>query len=1122
MRKHLLILFISLFATCVAFAQVTTSSISGVVVDEKGQTVPGATVTAIHNPTGTNYVTSTRADGRFNLPNIRIGGPYTVKVKFLGYNEYSADNITLALGDDYKVKAKLQSTSTQLAEVKINGVQDKIINANRTGQVTTVTRAQIEALPTVTRSIYDYTKLEPTANGANFGGRNSQFNSITIDGALFNNSFGLASTLGGQTNAQPISLDAVEQIQVNISPYDVTQGRFAGTGINLVTKSGTNEFKGSAYYYFRNTNLVGQKAGPFTLAVPPPVDYHQQGFSIGGPIIKNKVFLFLSAEQERISDPATTITALRPGQSASPGNISQAPYDSLTKVQNFLQSKYNFSAGPFEAYPVLTQSDKIAAKLDININKSNTLSIKYFYLKSLRDAIPSGRGPNATTNLPMLSSYYTINNNFNSGIAELNTRFSSKLANKFTIGYQALRDFRSSHSDGTTEFGYEQFTAFNKLNTDTYQISDNLTYFAGKHQIDLGAAYELNQYENGFAPQYYGAYVFNGLKDFVNSANHANDGGPTQVYAKSYLESYSAEPDGSFPYARYHSATYSLYIQDKFQVTDQFRLTYGLRADLPTTGVNNAEKNPYVQNLTLLRDGLQPDVSAYPQTRIQLSPRLGFNWDVTGDASTQIRGGAGIFSGPPPAVYISNQASNNGVQFGQISVTSLNNPGDSHLIFQHDINANRPAAGAAAANTSYSLSTVAADFKYPKNLRTDLAIDQKIFWGMTGTVEFLFTKDINGVFMQNLTVPSTGTTYAGSDNRIHYEYNYTNPANGKPAVGNTVYPRLTSASGASLNTAANPNITSAYYLLNTSKGYTYNITAQVQKNTKYLNLTAAITHGDSRNVNDGGSTAGGQWSSRTVNGDPNENTTGYSAFYFPDRFIASFAYHREYAKYFATSVGLTLEVVTPGVNSYTYNNGNFDFAGDGVNNNLMYIPKDASDIILVPDSKTDLRTGTNTLNSPNGNPNSLVAPGTNVLYSQLSNYINQDPELYKLRGSYAERNGLVTPSSQIYNFNFTQKFFIQSGKVRNTLQFEINILNVGNLLNRNWGNFKFANQTQPLKFQGVYQNALVPTDPNIGKPMFSFPYFDNASQTPLTTTFGNGTGAGSRSQAQIGLRYIFN
>ncbi|OJW18042.1 MULTISPECIES: TonB-dependent receptor [unclassified Mucilaginibacter] len=1091
MRKFLLLLLLS-FTTAFTFAQVTTSSISGTVVDEKGAPLPGVTVQAFHAPTGTNYGTVTRADGRYNLPNLRIGGPYTVTFKFIGFNPSTQENITLSLGQDFKIDTKMLPTSTQLSEITVTSKQNKVINNSRTGSQEIVTRAQIDRLPTISRSIYDYTKLTPTANGTSFGGRNGNGNNLTVDGALFNNSFGLSNTLGGQANSQPISLDAIEQIQVSVSPFDVTQGRFAGTGINTVTKSGTNEFKGSVYLYKRTAGLVGLKTLTTTVA-KPSIDYNQRGISLGGPIIKNKLFFFISGEQERIKDPATSYTALRDGQTAG-GSISQASYNDLTTLSNFLKKTYNYDPGAFENYQLRTQSDKIAAKLDWNIDKNNTLSLKYFYLKSFRDVPPSSSGAQGTRSpglvgLPFFSSYYTINNNFNIGIAELNTRISDKYANKLTVGYQALRDFRQSPGGGAfplvdilnpqgtgtlTSFGYEPFTANNVLNTDTYQFSDQFTIFAGKHEINIGTQNELNKFKNGFAPNYNGLYRFNSLADFYASANT----GATN--AVRYAYQYSALPDGSFPFAYIKAYTIGLYAQDKWQVNENFKLTYGLRADMPVYNTKS-DFNANAAALTGFRDGYQVNTAQYPKTRIQLSPRVGFNWDVNGQGNTQLRGGVGIFTGPVPYVYISNQASNNGVQFGSYTLV----PGqagvlatDSRLAFNPDVNANRPKA--AAANAQYNLAIIDKNFKFPSNFRANVAVDQKLPFGVIGTLEGIYSKDINGVYYQNVALPSTGYTFVGSDNRVRYS-------------STTVYPSITLPNGANGNTATNPNITDAILLKNTNKGYTYSITGQLQRTFKEFYFNVAYTYSDSRTVNDGGSIAQSTWRDRSVSGDPNANVTSYSNFYQPNRIIASASYRKQYLNHLTTSIGLTYEAANNGVASYVYSG---DVNGDGqTSNDLIYVPKDANDIVLVKDNASDPRTVSQT-------------------YAQLDAYINQDPYLSKRRGKYAERNGLVLPYFHLVNFNFTQDLYQTTGKIKNTLQFEFNIINLGNFLNAAWGNFKFVNRTTLLTYKGI--------DPATGRPTYSFPYFDNTNQVPLTNSFGNGVSQLSRWQAQFGLRYIFN
>lgn len=1102
MRKYLLLFIFSLSMFNIVYGQVTTtSSMSGTVVDEKGQTLPGVTILAIHTPTGTNYSTVSRPDGRYNLANLRVGGPYIIKFSFLGYNPYTEPNVMLTLGQDFKLSVKLDPSNTQLQEVRVTGTQNKVINNSRTGAQEIVTRSQIDRLPTINRSIYDYTKLTPSANGQSFGGRNNSFNSLTVDGALFNNSFGLASTLGGQTNSQPISLDAIDQIQVAVNPFDVTLGRFAGTGINTVTKSGTNEFKGTAYYYKRTTGLQGSHVGEGIDVAKAPIDYNQRGLSLGGPLVKNKLFFFISGEQERENDPGTTYTALRPGQTAG-GTVSQASFNQLDSLRTFLKTKYGYDAGAFEDYQLRTQSDKITTKIDWNINDKNTLSVKYFYLKSLRDVYPSNSGAPGgnrqpgTTTLPFFSSFYTINNNFNILIGELNTRFSSSVANKLTIGYQALRDFRTSPGGGAfplvdiqsgtstskdlTAFGYEPFTANNVLNTDIYQLSDNVTIYKGKHEFNLGTSNEIDHFKNGFAPNYNGAYVFSSLADFYNSANNG------ATTANQYSYRYSALPDGSFPFARISAITVGLFAQDKWQLTDRFKLTYGLRADVPFYSVAS-QANPNALALTF-RDGVHLDVSQFPKTRIQLSPRIGFNYDVNGDGNTQVRGGLGIFTGPTPYVWISNQASNNGVQFGSYTLQ----PGkagilqsDPRLAFNPDPNANRPQAGSAAANTQYNLAVVDQNFKNPKNFRGDIALDQKLPWGIIGTLEFMYSKDINAVYMENVALPSTGTALAGPDSRLVYS-------------GTTLFPAITDpVTRQNLNTAANPNISDAELMVNTSKGYTYDATIELQKTAKEFSFTLAYTHADSRSVNDGGSIAQSIWSQRPVSGDPNSDVTSYSGFYEPNRIIASVSYRKEYAKNLATSIGLTYEAANSGVASYTYSG---DLNNDGVRgNDLIFIPKTQSDIVLVPNGNTDTRT-------------------PDELWNQLNAYINQDPYLSKHRGQYAQRNGLLLPFFNQINLNITQDIFVSTGKVRNTLQLEFNIINLGNMLNRNWGDYKFVNSTQFLSFQKIAPAG----DPNAGKPEFSFPYFNAATKAPLTQTFGEGTSIASRWQAQFGLRYIFN
>ncbi len=1065
------------------FAQETTAEIQGIITEQQGSPLAGATITAIHTPTGTKYTTISRKDGRYSLSNVRVGGPYDITVSFVGFKEEKSSDISLLLGQSFKADFSLSPAAGELKEVVITaGRSDKIFNKNRTGSSEVINRQQIDRLPTINRSINDFTRLTPTANSnatygtSSFAGRANSYNNLTVNGASFNNTFGLAAGLGGQTNSQPISIDALDQIQVNIAPYDVTLGSFTGAGINSVTKSGTNEYKGSIYSYWKSPGLTGLKVGP-TKLTRQEFDFNNRGLTIGGPIIKNKLFFFVSGEQERVSRPATSLVASRNGSSGT--GISQAKAEDLEALATFLKTKYNYDAGAFENYTYDTYSDKITARVDFNINKKHTLNVNYYYLKSYRNVPPSNSGAPGgnrqpgTTAMPFFASSYIINNNFNIVIAELNSRFSSQLSNKLQIGYNQLRDFRSSPGGifplvdiengaglSFTSFGYEPFTAFNKLNTDTWQLNDIVTLFKGKHTLTFGTQNTYNKFRNGFAPNYYGAYRFASLADFYNSANNG------VANATRYELRYSARKGGEFPFADVATLQLGFFAQDKWTITNNFVLTAGLRLDVPIFK-QNFMANANADALTF-RNGVRINTGEVPNTSFLFNPRAGFNWDVRGDKKMQLRGGIGIFSGPPPFVWISNQASNNGVDFGSFVKTT-------GTAFNPNVDAYHPAN--AAANTAYNLAVTDQDFKFPQLFRSNLAIDKRLPGNITATLEGIYSKDLNAVYHQNINLPATGTALVGSDKRIRYS-------------ATKIY------SGAGGETAANPNISDAILMKNTSKGYSYNITLQLQRNVKNLYTMVAYTYGKSKSVNDGGSIAQSIWRDRQVSGDPNDEAVSFSNFYQPHRVIAAGFYRFEYAKHFATSIGLTFEAANGGTASYTYNG---DLNNDGLTtNDLVYIPKDQSDIVLETVNAADTRTAA-------------------VIWGQLNTYINQDPYLSTRRGQYAERNGLLFPFYKRLDLNFTQDFMAKvAGKI-NTLRFTLDIFNFGNLLNKNWGISKITNRTALLNFKRVESAGV-----NAGKPVFSFPYLDAANQIPLVSTFQNSTGQSSRWQIQIGVRYIFN
>lgn len=1086
MKKIILILTAFLTVSLGLIAQETTSEIQGTITTSN-QKLAGAIITATHKPSGTVYKTTTREDGRYNLPNLKIGGPYNLTVSYLGYKEVSQDDIMLEVGQSFKQNFSLVATSTSLKDVIVKSTNDKIFNNNHNGSQELITRAQLDQLPTINRSIQDFVKLEPTANGLNIGGRSSQYNNMTVDGANFNNSFGLSSLLGGQTSAQPISLEAIEQIQVNVSPYDIKQGGFAGTGINTVTKSGTNQFKGTVYTYQKNQDNQGYLVGPTTVT-KTPFKYSIKGLSLGGPILKNKLFFYVSAEQVRQDAPATSLVASDATNSPG-GNYSQANADTLAALSSFLKTKYAYDPGAFQGYSFQTNSDKVTAKLDWNINAKNTFTIKYNYLKSYADQFASTSRPGTgqitggqpgTYSMPFFGSGYVINNNFNILIAELNTRLSNKMSNKLQAGYTQLRDFRSPHSSSKsfplvdilnngniyTSFGYEMYTYNNILSTDVYQFSDILTYYKGAHELTFGTQDYYRKYQNAFAPGYQGVYQFNSLTDFYNSANNG------LANAKSYYLQYSALPNNEFPWAYAGSTELSVFAQDKWRVSNDFTLTYGVRFD-NTIYKQSMTDNPYFDALQFA-SGKTYNIGKAPMNNMIVSPRVGFNWNPKGDKTLQIRGGAGIFAGPPPFVWISNQASNNGIQFGSFTVASK--------AFNQDPNAYRPTAG--AANTSYSTALVSEKFKYPTVFKSNIAIDKKLNDGVVLGFEAAYSKDINAVYYSNINLNETnGFALGGVDNRTRF---LTSVANTNKYYAGT--------------TLANPNIGNAILMSNTSKGYVYTLTARIQKTTKKLSTGLAYTYSKAENAAEGGSTASSLWSAATVSTqDPNAANLGLASYYQPHRLIGNFSYSLDEGKYLSTSFGAIYELTTYGNASYVYNG---DLNGDGnTGNDLIYIPKTINDINLVKVGSGGLGTTTST---------DVRTPAQ--IWSQLDAFMSNSTYLNSHRGEYAQRNAVTLPFYSKLDLNITQSIKLKMGKETHTIKVSLDLINAGNLLNRDWGSVKILTASNFLKYEGLGADGKTPA--------YSFPLLTGT--TPFTQPFQSSTGLASRWQMQIGVRYLFN
>src|SRR5665213_1026383 len=750
------LLFTALFAfgSYFLFAQQTTSQILGTVSDGKSG-LAGATVIAIHNPTGTKYSTTTRRDGRYNLPGLRVGGPYTIKVTFVGFKPEQQDSINLAVGQDFTGDFSLIPDSRRLSEVVVTGTsQNKIFNNSRTGSQEIISRTQMQQLPAISRAISDFTKLEPTSNGLSFSGASSAFNNITVDGADFNNSFGLSGTLGGQASAQPIALDAIDQIQVVISPYVVREGGFTGAGVNAVTRSGTNQWRGTVYDYIKGPGTQGYRVENTTVA-KTPFSFNTIGGSIGGPIIKNKLFFFINGEEDLQSAPATSVIASNSSNSPIPGIVSQANSDTLTSLASYLKSQYGYDPGSFQGYAFKTNSYKINARVDWNINDKNVLSLKYNYLKSYADQFPSNSRPGAgqqtggqpgTYSMPYFGSGYRINNNLKIYLAELNYRISNNASNKFQIGYTQERDFRSSASSSDTfphvdilnngnvytEFGYEQYTYNNQLNMDSYQLNDIFSLFKGAHEITFGTQNSYKKYENAFAPGYNGVYQFNSLDQFLSGGT-----------AATYYQAYSTLKGGAFPFAYAGATNVSFFAQDKWHTSNNFTLTYGVRFDY-TTYKNQFTDNPNFDQLPFL-NGATYNVGKAPNGFLVVSPRVGFNWDIKGDKTMQLRGGAGVFEGAPPFVWIENQAANNGVQFGSFTEKNVPFFASPNQGLAYYLNATNQSQ--TSTPTGYSANVVDKGFKYPTKLRTSLGLDKRLpgNWVITG--ELTYSKDLNATYM---------------------------------------------------------------------------------------------------------------------------------------------------------------------------------------------------------------------------------------------------------------------------------------------------------------------------------------------------------------------------------------
>lgn len=1113
MRRLLLLTAFALLAVTGAHAQVTTATLTGSIKDQKGEGIPGASVLAVHEPSGTKFGMATNSDGRFTVSNMRVGGPYKVTISFIGYETQSYNDITLKLGEPFVLNHTLKEEGTELDEVLVMGVEDKLMSSERNGAVTSISTREIMNMPSISRSMNDLTRFTPQAssnsNGA-IGGGNYRQNYITVDGSDFNNTFGIGTNL--PANGSPISLDALEEISINITPYDVRQANFIGSSINAVTRSGTNNFSGSAYYFWRNENQQGSKVADNDKLIRAPLDIKTYGFRLGGPIIKDKLFFFVNYEQTAETRPGQLQVAATPAQPFDPANspnVSRPLASDLDAISQYLKDEYGYETGPYQGYDNESGSTKITARLDWNINANHRVNVRYSQVESKSPSFPStstsGSGFNAATGFNRQSNNalffknagYYQEANFYSLAAEVNSVF-GKITNTLRATYTHQNDPRSSDSktfpfvdilDGSgattdannrtyTSFGYEVFSAGNLRDVTTYSIVDYITLTTGIHNITAGVQADFQKTKNGFQRFGTGYYVFADWDDFVNGANPIN-----------YAVTYSLLPGfkQAFPNIGYNQ--YSVYAQDEMAINDRFKLTAGVRFDLPTfPTVDGIKTHPLAEPLTF-NDGRKMDTGVLPKTRVMVSPRIGFNWDVMGDRSLQVRGGTGIFTGRVPTVWLVAQSGDAGLlQFTETFTGQANTPGP----FQVDPYrpATPPAAGASLPST---FSAIDPDFKFPQAWKTSLAVDKRLPFGLIGTLEAIYTKDLNTAIGQNANIndPTPLNVDDYPDNRPFYPT--TN-------ADKFVYKLSGGQANELTGSAWNPII-----LSNGSKGYYWSVTAKVEKQfAKGFSAFIAYTHSDAKVLYDG---AGDQlintWqntqiSTSTAN-NPELSTANYIA---PDRVVASVSYRKEYLKKLATQISLFWEGSVAGRYSYTYAS---DFNRDGQVNDLIYIPKDASEITF-----TDHNYGTG------ADPNVVTAQEQSDIFF---NYIKQDKYLSKHMGEYAERNGAKMPWRNQIDVRLTQDLFTDIGRKKNTLQFTLDIFNFGNLLNSDWGIYKFVNAPGILVPTNITSTGGAVTVDGAVKPTFRLQ--SNGSE-PVNATYRDNNTITSTYYMQFGLRYIFN
>jgi hypothetical protein len=1034
MRK-ILFLFTILCAIGLS-AQVTSSSISGTVKSDKNELLEGATVVIVHKPSGTKYYATTNEKGRYGIPNIRTGGPYNVNVSYVGFKTFETDDVFAPLGSSVTVDAILKDDSSSLEEVVIVGSKSTIFSKDRTGASQQFTNREVNAVPTIgARTINSITKYNPNGNGNSFGGQDSRLNNFTIDGSVFNNGFGLGTeaAAGGRTGSSAISLDAIEAIQVNIAPYDVRQTGFTGSGINAVTRSGTNSVEGSVYTSWRSDSktFLGRNAGDVEIT-PGKFTERIWGARIGTPIIKDKLFFFGNFETIDNTSPAHTWSST--GSPNPTAQVSKPTFTQMQDLSNFMADRFGYQTGPWENFDAIRSSKKFLGKIDWNISNNHKFSFRYVHHDSQSDeqisnstSLGVGNRRENVNSMSYRNSGYTVEDNTRSIVGEITSKFNEKWHNHFIGGWSKqieprgylgalfpLIDIRDNGANAQNfiSLGMDPFTPGNYLDYSSLHFTNNTTFYHKNHTFLFGANYERFISNNMFFPGSQGVFVFNSLNDFYAAANESANNGfaPSTVALPARTQfRYSALPGGEDPLQVLKSNKFDLYAQDQLKIRDNIKLTFGLRATL-VSFENTALENPLVTGLTF-RNGEKFNTGDMAKDQLLFEPRVGFNIDVKGDGKTQLRGGSGIFTGRPPYVWISNAIGNNGVLTGFVDVSGAavgaGNYGFTPNPNQYFI------PPTPTLPSTIELALTDRNFKFPQVWKTNIAVDQKLPFGFVGTIEGIYSSNINAINYYNTNLDNPVGNFNGTDDRPRYARN----DNG---------------------VRINDNVSSAVVLTNTDEGYFYSTTFKLEyPYKKGVWGSLAYTYSVAKDLMSAGSIAAGSWNgARSVLGN-NDLPLSFSDNDNPHRIVGILGYKIEYGKNFGGATSINLGYVGEQRGRFSYSYGG-DMNGDRISNNdLMYVPNSANELRFSPLTITS-----------NGVTTTFTEQQQRDAFEA---YINQDDYLSTRRGQYAERNGGLLPFVHRLDLSVTQDFKLKLGKETNAFQFRVDILNFTNLLNNDWG-----------------------------------------------------------------------